>query len=264
MTWEPTVSEVVEESGGVAKVLVTNKNLLVVADVMVLHRGFAEANPKIVQGLVQGVLEGNRMVRDNRDAHLDTIAKAFKWTRDDARDELAKVHLSNLPENLAFFSGAIDAAGSFGGIYQSAVLAYGSDLIKDPPDADRFASLAALKAIEGDRPVQGSEGRDLADPHRRHRHAREAIRCSRRTSASCSSRTRRRSTSTNQSNLTQPRRDQADAAGQPGLDDPAARPRRQRDGRGVPQAGRRGVRAHARRSRRWSCRSSAPPRSGRC
>jgi len=50
-----------------------------------------------VQGLVQGVLEGNRMVRDNRDAHLDTIAKAFKWTRDGARDNLAKVHLSNLP-----------------------------------------------------------------------------------------------------------------------------------------------------------------------
>jgi len=148
MTWEPTVTEVVQGSGGVAKVLVTNKNLLVVADVMVLHRGFAEANPKIVQGLVQGVLEGNRMVRDNRDAQLDTIAKAFKWTRDGARDNLAKVHLSNLPENLAFFSGAIDAAGSFGGIYQSAVLAYGSDLIKDPPDADHFASLAALKAIE--------------------------------------------------------------------------------------------------------------------
>ena len=148
MTWEPTVSEVVEASGGVAKVLVTNKNLLVVADVMVLHRGFAEANPKIVQGLVHGLLEGNRLVRDNRDAHLDTIAKAFKWTRDDAREELAKVHLSNLPENLAFFSGAIDAAGSFGGIYQSAVLAYGPDLIKEPPDAERFASLAALKTVE--------------------------------------------------------------------------------------------------------------------
>ncbi|MFL5331736.1 MAG: hypothetical protein ACJ8H8_00815, partial [Geminicoccaceae bacterium] len=91
MTWEPTVSEVVEKSGGVAKVLVTNKNLLVVGDVMVLHRGFAEGNPKIVQALVQGVLEGNRMVRDDRDAHLDVIAKAFKWTRDKARDNLAKV-----------------------------------------------------------------------------------------------------------------------------------------------------------------------------
>ena len=58
------------------------------------------------------------------------------------------MHLSNLPENLAFFSGAIDAAGSFGGIYQSAVLAYGPSLIKDPPDAERFLDLKALKAIE--------------------------------------------------------------------------------------------------------------------
>ncbi len=148
MTWEPTVSEVVEQSGGVAKVLTTNKNLLVVADVLVLHRGFAEANPKIVDGLVRGLLEGNRMVRDNRDAHLDTVARAFKWTRDDAREELGKVHLSNLPESLAFFSGAIDAAGSFGGIYQSAVLAYGSDLIKDPPDSERFLDLRSLKAID--------------------------------------------------------------------------------------------------------------------
>lgn len=148
MTWEPKVSEVVEASGGQAKILTTNRNLLVVADVLVLHRGFAEEHPKIVQGLVQGILEGNRMVRDNREAHLDTVARAFKWSRDDAREELSKVHLANLPENLAFFSGAIDAAGSFSGIYQSAVLAYGPDLIKDPPDSERFASLDALTAIE--------------------------------------------------------------------------------------------------------------------
>ncbi len=148
VTWEPKVSEVVAQSGGVARILTTNKNLLVIGDILVLHRGFAEENPKIVQGLVQGVLEGNRMVRNNAEAHLDTVARAFKWTREEARTELAKVHLSNLPENLAFFSGAIDAAGSFGGIYQSAVLAYGSDLIRDPPDSSRFASLAALKALE--------------------------------------------------------------------------------------------------------------------
>ena len=59
------------------------------------------------------------------------------------------MHLSNLPENRAFFSGAIDAAGSFGGIYQSAVLAYGSDLIKDPPGSRAASSQAQhLDAIE--------------------------------------------------------------------------------------------------------------------
>jgi NitT/TauT family transport system substrate-binding protein len=148
VTWEPKTSEVVEQSGGRAKVLTTNKNLLIVADILVLNKGFAEQNPAIVAGLVRGLLEGNRMVRDNPEAHLDVIAQAFKWTRDDARAELAKVHLSNLPENKAFFSGAIDAAGSFGGIYQSAVLAYGPELIRDPVDAERFVDSAALSAAE--------------------------------------------------------------------------------------------------------------------
>jgi NitT/TauT family transport system substrate-binding protein len=148
VTWEPKVSEVVEGSGGQAHVLTTNRNLLIVADVLIVHRGFAQEHPKIVQGLVQGLLEGNRLVRDKPDQYLDVIGRAFKWSREDTKSELANVHLANLPENLAFFSGAIDAAGSFGGIYQSAVLAYGSDLIKDPPDPSRFAELSALQAIE--------------------------------------------------------------------------------------------------------------------
>ena len=148
VTWEPKVSEVVEGSGGKAHVLITNRNLLIVADVMILHRGFAEQHPQIVEGLVRGLLEGNRMVRDRPDGQLDVIGRAFKWTREDTKAELAKVHLSNLPENRAFFSGAIDAAGSFGGIYQSAVLAYGSDLIKDPPDPSRFVDTKQLDALE--------------------------------------------------------------------------------------------------------------------
>jgi NitT/TauT family transport system substrate-binding protein len=148
VTWEPKVSEVVSGSGGQAHVLTTNRNLLIVADVLIVHRGFAQEQPKIVQGLVQGLLEGNRLMRDKPDQNIDIVARAFKWNRDKATQELKNVHLSNLPENLVFFSGAIDAAGSFGGIYQSAVLAYGSEVIKDPPDPSRFADTAALQAID--------------------------------------------------------------------------------------------------------------------
>ena len=148
VTWEPKVSEVVRQAGGVAHVLTSNRNLLVIADILVVNKGFAQANPQMVAGLVQGLLEGNKMVRDNQDANVDVVAKAFKWTREQARGELLKVHLSNLPENLAFFSGAIDAAGSFGGIYQSAALAYGSDLVKDPPDPSRFVDLKALEGLQ--------------------------------------------------------------------------------------------------------------------
>ncbi|HKT78783.1 MAG TPA: phosphate ABC transporter substrate-binding/OmpA family protein [Vicinamibacterales bacterium] len=148
VTWEPKTSEVVQQSNGKAHVLTTNRNLLIVADVMVVHRGLAEQHPEVVAGLVHGLLEGNRMVRDHPADYLDVVGRAFKWSRDETSKELASVHLSNLPENLAFFSGDIAEAGSFGGIYQSAVYAYGSDLIKDPVDADRFADLKALQALE--------------------------------------------------------------------------------------------------------------------
>ena len=147
VTWEPKVSEVVEGSGGQAHIL-TNRNLLIIGDVLIVHKGLAQEQPKIVEGLVQGLLEGNRMVRDKPDQYLDVVGRAFKWNREDTKAELANVHLANLPENLAFFSGSIDSAGSFGGIYQSAVLAYGSDLIKDPPDATRFTDLTALQTLE--------------------------------------------------------------------------------------------------------------------
>jgi len=148
VTWAPKTTEVVEGSGGKAHILATNRNLLIIADILIVNKGFAQQNADKVAGLVHGLLEGNRMVRDNQAAHLDLIGKAFKWDRDQTKAELAKVHFSNLPENLAFFSGAIDAAGSFGGIYQSAIYAYGGDLIKDPVDSDRFVDLAHLRALE--------------------------------------------------------------------------------------------------------------------
>lgn len=148
VTWEPKVSEVVNGSNGAAHVLTTNRNLLIVGDVLLVHRGLADEHPEMVQALVRGLLQGNRMVRDQPEAFLPVVARAFKWTPEQTRAEMAKVHYANLPENLAFFSGAIDAAGSFGGIFQSAVFAYGSDLIKDPIDADHFADLKYLKALE--------------------------------------------------------------------------------------------------------------------
>jgi NitT/TauT family transport system substrate-binding protein len=111
----------------------------------------------MVAGLVDGLLEGNRMVRDNPAAHLDVIGRAFKWDRNKAQAELAKVHLSNLPENLAFFRGDIDAAGSFGGIYQSAAYAYGRELIPEAAPPERFLDLSHLEALDKSGAYKGQQ-----------------------------------------------------------------------------------------------------------
>lgn len=157
VTWAPKTTEVASQSGGKAHILTTSMNLLVVGDILVVNKGFAQQQTNMVAGLVNGLLEGNRMVRDNPAAHLDVIAKAFKWERAQTQAELAKVHLSNLPENLAFFSGSIDSAGSFGGIYQAAVYSYGAQFIKDPVDGDRFLDLRHLKSLESSGAFAGQQ-----------------------------------------------------------------------------------------------------------
>jgi NitT/TauT family transport system substrate-binding protein len=144
--WTPRTDEVVKKSNGRAKVLVSNRNLLVIADVLAVNKGFAKANPEMMKGLVHGVLEGNRRLRDQPEQNIGVVAKAFGWTEAQAREELANVHLANLPENRAFFGGTIDSAGSFGGIFQSSVLAYGS-VIRNPTDPARFVDTTILDAL---------------------------------------------------------------------------------------------------------------------
>jgi NitT/TauT family transport system substrate-binding protein len=48
--WSPRTDEVVAASGGRAKMLVSNRNLLVVADLLLVNGEFARANPTDGQG----------------------------------------------------------------------------------------------------------------------------------------------------------------------------------------------------------------------
>jgi NitT/TauT family transport system substrate-binding protein len=146
VTWEPKTSEVVAGSEGKAHLLIDNRNLLVIADVLLVNKGLARAQPKLVEALVDGLLWGNAQVRDTPAAHRALLARAFKWPEEQVTRELTKVHLANLPENQAFFSGSIDAAGSFDSIYQSSVLAYGPEIVPNPPGSEFFHDGAALGA----------------------------------------------------------------------------------------------------------------------
>jgi len=148
VTWAPKTTEVAEASGGAAHVLVTNRNLLIVADVLVVNAGFAKNHPAMVHGLVAGLLEGNALVREKPEDHLAAIARAFGWTTDEAREELAKVHLANFPENQAFFAGTLESAGSFEYIFETAGYVYGSRLIGALAPAGGFIDPGPLAEIE--------------------------------------------------------------------------------------------------------------------
>jgi NitT/TauT family transport system substrate-binding protein len=145
--WEPKVSEVVGKAAGRAHVLVDNRNLLIIADILLVNKNFAQQHPEVVKGLVDGVLYGNDIVRNDPTKAYPVLKTAFKWDPDTAKANLAKVHLANYPENIAFFSGAADAAGSFSSIYQTSLYAYGN-FVKHNVGPDRFINTQALESVK--------------------------------------------------------------------------------------------------------------------
>ncbi|MEZ5326592.1 MAG: OmpA family protein [Verrucomicrobiales bacterium] len=151
VTWAPKTTEVVEAIEGKERQITDNRNLLIISDILMFNKGFAAEHPEMVKGVVHGLVWGNDQVRTNPAKYHPFIAEVFKdyeWTVEDAKSELEKVHLSNLPENLAFFSGQIDAAGSFEGIYQSSTIAYGSKIVKNPAPASYFLDLKPLEELQ--------------------------------------------------------------------------------------------------------------------
>lgn len=146
--WEPKTSDVVRRSGGAAQFLTTNRNLLTIADVLIVNSGLASQHPKAVAQLVQGILEGNKIVRDNPENQLTTIARAFGWTRDKTRQELRRVQLANLPENLDFFTGTPTDVGSFAHIYDRTKEAYGPAILPRAVPIETLFDVTYLQDLE--------------------------------------------------------------------------------------------------------------------
>ena len=147
VTWEPKTGEVLQAADARARTLISNRNILIIADILLVNKPFADKHPDMVYALAEGLIWGNQQIRENPRTHLKLIEQAFQWEAGEAEQQLAKVHLANLPENEAFFSGQIDAAGSFTNIYEMAALSYGKDLIGVPPNPAQFLQPAILKRL---------------------------------------------------------------------------------------------------------------------
>ena len=133
------------------------------------------------------------MVRDKPDPHLDVVARAFKWSRDEDEErarERAPVEPAGEPRVLL-------RRDRRGRQLRRHLPVRGARLRQR-----RHQGSAGPEPLRGPRrrcrrskrrAVQGPDGRDRTDPHRRRAPRSKRIRCSARTSGSFSSRTPPRS-----------------------------------------------------------------------
>lgn len=98
-----------------------------IADVWAARNDFVKDHPDIVQGLVQGILEGADLVRKNPDLAAEQLSKAYGLPIDDCKAMVGKdggiatgdAHLANYRENSNFFFEPMNPA-NFEVIYSSA------------------------------------------------------------------------------------------------------------------------------------------------
>jgi NitT/TauT family transport system substrate-binding protein len=165
--WAPMTTTLVQKSKGRAYIKTTNRNQLIIADILVINRGFAREHPEMVKGLVHGLLEGNRLVEEIKRGkeggkELDLLAKSFTtdpkdpYDRESMKEELGQVELANYPLNAAFFEDKMPLGGSFVGIFEEASQCYGPDLIDTETQASSFIDTKYILDI-GKRPEFGAQ-----------------------------------------------------------------------------------------------------------
>ncbi len=147
VTWSPKDIEVLDLFPKRAKLLVTSRNMLLIADVLVVNPGFAAESPKVVQGLVDGFLTGADMMSRDPLQTLPLVATAFNLSVQKLRTSLRDIHISNHAENMAFFSDQPGLEGTFCGLYDTAVATYGEETISYPILPKVLQNRAYLEAI---------------------------------------------------------------------------------------------------------------------
>jgi len=157
VTWAPKTTEVPQTYPHQVRLLTSNRNLLIVADIVIVNAGFAKQHPRIVKGLVEGILVGEEEMRIDPERTLRVVAKAFDTTPEKIRALLQDVHLSNHAENLLFFSSEPGQIGSFRDLYYSAVYAYGKEVIKNATPPEKLVNRTYLEEIAKDGLFQGQQ-----------------------------------------------------------------------------------------------------------
>lgn len=135
-TWLPFTTEAVKASKGRAAVLMSNKNQLFIADVLMANEGFADAHPEALIAVNDAILYGNGQVQKminakvGNDAQWDLLTKSLTVDPSDPYDretllgELQRIQFATARLNAEFLGGKMRVGASFADIFADAAKFY--------------------------------------------------------------------------------------------------------------------------------------------
>jgi len=142
VTWEPWLSKGVKSGRG--HILVSSKSYPgLIADVLLFRKDVAEANPKLMVGVVKGLKDAMAYYPSHKEECVKIISKGLREDVKDLKNDLKGIRLYNYQDNLKLFGGKIYKIAE-----QAAEIYYQLGVIKNKPNPSEFLVAQFLKEAE--------------------------------------------------------------------------------------------------------------------
>jgi len=150
VSWAPDIYNIPDKVKGTRILTTTVEANKLIADVWAARADFARDHPEVVSGLVEGIFEGMRMLKDDTNR-----AKAIQWTAegyglpvDEINAMQSDAHATNFAENKDFFLNA-NSAANFERTWKNITFVYRElGLIGTPVRFDEVMDFSVIKKLD--------------------------------------------------------------------------------------------------------------------
>jgi len=150
VSWAPDIYNIPEKVKGTRILTTTTDANKLIADVWALRADFAKDHPEVVEGLVAGIFEGMKGLKDEtfKGQAFQWMAEGYGMTVDDVKSMANDAHSTNFAENKDFFLNA-NSPSNFERTWKNVTFVYKElGLIDTPARFDEVMDFSVLQALE--------------------------------------------------------------------------------------------------------------------
>ena len=150
VSWAPDIYNIPEKVKGTRILTTTAEANKLIADVWAARADFAKDHPEIIDGLVAGIFEGMRMLKDDtvKARAFQSMAEGYGMAVDEVKGMEADAHITNFAENKEFFLNS-NSPANFERTWKNITFVYKElGLIGTPTRFDEVLDFSVIKKLE--------------------------------------------------------------------------------------------------------------------
>jgi len=160
VSWAPDIYNIPEKVRGTRILTTTAEANKLIADVWAVRADFARDHPEIVEGLVGGIFEGMRLLKNDtqKAKAIQQMSEGYGMSAEEVRSMTADAHSTNFAENVNFFLNA-NSPSNFERTWNNIIFVYRElGLIGTPIRFDEIMDFSVIKKFQ-----ESGEFADMVD-----------------------------------------------------------------------------------------------------